>query len=117
MRPQARLVARKKAKMVKHKYLNLTMRLKRGCAKADWKYRNRVGQIFQKGTFNIILLDYMHVMRVICLYCLCKVCKCACVCPCMKSLNCSYKETRARSICHSGEHVHHLCICNAIRRG
>ena len=44
LRPQARLAARMKARKVKNKYLNLTMRLKRGRAKADWKHRNRVGK-------------------------------------------------------------------------
>ena len=44
LRPQARLAARKRANKVKHKYLSLTMRLKRGRSRSDWKYRNRVGQ-------------------------------------------------------------------------
>ena len=44
LRPQARFSARKKAQQIKHKYLNLTSRLKRGCPKSYWKYRNRVGQ-------------------------------------------------------------------------
>ena len=29
---------------MKHKYLNLTLRLKRGRTRSDWRYRNRVGQ-------------------------------------------------------------------------
>ena len=44
LRLQARFAARKRATKVKHKYLNLTMRLKRGRSRADWRYRNRVGQ-------------------------------------------------------------------------
>ncbi len=44
LRPQARFAARKKAQQVKHKYMNLTSRLKRGRPKSDWRYRNRVGQ-------------------------------------------------------------------------
>ena len=84
MRPQARLAARKKAKMIKHKYLNLTMRLKRGRAKADWKYRNRVGQkaeSFRKVHLTLFCLT-MHVyashMSVLSVYktCLSEVCMC-----------------------------------------
>ena len=44
LQPQARLAARKRAKIVKYKYLNLTLRLKRGLTRSDWRYRNRVGQ-------------------------------------------------------------------------
>ncbi|XP_064399682.1 uncharacterized protein LOC135346105 isoform X2 [Halichondria panicea] len=44
LRPQARFSARKKTQQIKHKYLNLTSRLKRGRPKSYWKYRNRVGQ-------------------------------------------------------------------------
>ena len=44
LRPQARFAARKKAQEIKHKYLKLPLRLKRGRPKSDWRYRNRVGQ-------------------------------------------------------------------------
>ena len=44
LRPQARFAARNRARKIKHKYLNLTLRLKRGRTKSDWRYRNRVGQ-------------------------------------------------------------------------
>ena len=38
LRPQARFAARNRAREIKHKYLNLTLRLKRGRAKSDWRY-------------------------------------------------------------------------------
>jgi len=44
LRPQARSVVRKRAKQINHKYLHLPSRIKRGRAKSDWRYRNRVGQ-------------------------------------------------------------------------
>ena len=56
LRPQACFAARKKAQKIKHKYLNLPLRLKRGCPKSDWRYRNRVGQkaeSFRKVHFKI----------------------------------------------------------------
>ena len=59
LRPQARLAARKRAKRVKHKYLNLTMRQKRGRSKTDWRYRNRVGQ--KAESFRKVCLYSVHV--------------------------------------------------------
>ena len=59
LRPQARLAARKRAAKVKHKYLNLTMRLKRGRTRADWRYRNRVGQRAESFR-NVCLHIHVH---------------------------------------------------------
>ena len=43
LRPQARLLSKKRAKQIQYKYLTLPPRIKRGRAKDDWRYRNRVG--------------------------------------------------------------------------
>jgi len=42
--PRRKTMNLSRAKQINHKYLHLPSGIKRGRAKSDWRYRNRVGQ-------------------------------------------------------------------------